>query len=867
MTADDRATRILYVAATADTARQTLDQLAAGDDRFEFATETNPEDVPTRVHTETVDCILSEYDLRGTDGIALLETVREQELGVPFILCTDCGSERVASRAISAGVTDYVQTDRAGSIDTLADRICAVTETAADAGSHGQATLDRFMEVFPDVVFVIDEDGQYRDVLASGDDSLLYDTPDRLVGERFEDVLPAETARQFHDALGHALDTDDQYRFEYQLDVQSGSRWFEARVVPLDTDGKPRTVFWLARDITERKRRQHEYEQIFDSVNDAITVFDPEAGAITQVNEAYREMLGYDLDAIQRLGIGGLSAGEDGYTGARGWELIRETAASGGANTVTWRAETKSGERLWLEATLTPAEIGGDQRVLSIQRDITERKRREQAIQRLETATEQLQTATTRSDVGAVAVEAAGDILGLPHAVCWFQEADAEQLTPVAASDAARNTAFATERTGGSYEYKAFQTAALTQYTPRAHNPALTLETGVLLPIPKHGLLGVAASGDTPLDDTVLDIAKALADHVTTAVDRVEREQAVRERERRFRLIAERIDEVIYLANTDFTEVLYVNPAYETIWGRPRDDLYADARKFIEAIDARDREATEAEIEAMIAELDQDDPADSYEFEYRIRRPDGEVRWVSATGYAVDMYGGERRFVGIVNDITERKYREQRLEVFNRILRHNLRNNLDIIRSHAETLAARTETEHADRIMTAVDELAAIGNRARHIDRIMSMDDETTAVDLPETLHELVAGVGPDEHAVAVRTDCPESATVTTDRDALQTAVRSAVENALEHAESTVTVRAEDTPAGYSIVVSDDGPGIPEEQLVPIKTGTETDLHHVRGLGLWQLRWAVDKLNGDLSFETDGGTTVRIGVPDRSSPE
>jgi len=54
-----------------------------------------------------------------------------------------------------------------------------------------------------------------------------------------------------------------------------------------------------------------------------------------------------------------------------------------------------------------------------------------------------------------------------------------------------------------------------------------------------------------------------------------------------------------------------------------------------------------------------------------------------------------------------------------------------------------------------------------------------------------------------------------------------------------------------------------EEELLPIEAQTETRLQHGRGLGLWQLRWCVDTLDGELSVEAEVGTTVRITLPDR----
>jgi len=1103
-------TRVLHVDADPAVPRRVEAALDAEPGSFDVVSETNPRDALARIDAGSVDCVVSGYDLPEMDGIAFLEAVRERDPDVSFVLFTGSGDEAVASRAISAGVTEYVRKNAEGP-RSVARRIRAVTggEPGATDTESGAAQFERFAEAFPDVVFVIDGTGRYTDVIASGNGSLLSADPEDLLGARFADVLPPETADRFLGVVRDALDTGEQQRIEYQLDVEAGTRWFEARVGPLGTDGGTETVYWIARDVTERERRRREYEQVFNGVNDAIAVFDPDGGRITEVNRAYREMIGYDLDRIRELGIEGLSASDEGYTGERGWELIHEVSETGESVTVEWRAERRNGERIWLEATLTPAEIGGEPRVLSIQRDITERrelertyrdifegvsdglvvhdaetgeilevnqryceltgydreelvadsvelimpeddpeytyegvieriqkareegpqlfefkgerkdggtfigdvnlrtieirgtervlasvrditarkrrereyeqifdgandaiviqdpetgepvdanetfldrlgydsvaeireeglaglsatedgytkeraqelcrrvmetgesetvewqqetkdgerrwieatidsatirgedriismqrnitdrKRREQAIEALQAATDRLQGAETAEEVASVVVETASDVLGFPMAVCWFHDPEAERLDPIAATEATREAGLVSGLSADRYEYTIFQEGAVTEYAPTELAPDNPLQAGALLPLGEHGLVaaGTRDRGESFADEALLDIAEALAEHATTALDRVERARAVRESERRFRLIAERIDEVIYLATPDFSEALYVNPAYETVWGRPIDDLYDDARKFLEAVDPRDRAATEADIRAMIAEVKGGDPADSYDFEYRIRQPDGEIRWVSATGYVVEMSDGTPRFVGIVEDITDRKRREQRLEVFNRVLRHNLRNQLDVIRSHAETLARRTDAgeDHAERIIAAVDELAAMGDRARKTDRIMSMGDEMGDVSVTETVRGAVESVDSADSAVNVTSNLPPEARVTTNEEALYAAVTSALENAIEHADSQVTVTLEAQPDGHAVVVDDDGPGIPEAELAPIETGTETSLQHGRGLGLWQLRWGADKLNGELSFDTDGGTTVRISVPD-----
>lgn len=135
--------------------------------------------------------------------------------------------------------------------------------------------------------------------------------------------------------------------------------------------------------------------------------------------------------------------------------------------------------------------------------------------------------------------------------------------------------------------------------------------------------------------------------------------------EQRFRTIAERVEEIIYLANADLTEVEYVNPAYADIYGRPVEELTENPRAFIDAVHPEDRAAYEADIEAMLGDIEAGDPDDRYAFQFRIQRPDGEVRWLDATGYPiVDTTDRPDQFVGVVKDVTERHEREQTLETF-----------------------------------------------------------------------------------------------------------------------------------------------------------------------------------------------------------
>ncbi|MFB6107628.1 MAG: ATP-binding protein [Haloplanus sp.] len=217
-----------------------------------------------------------------------------------------------------------------------------------------------------------------------------------------------------------------------------------------------------------------------------------------------------------------------------------------------------------------------------------------------------------------------------------------------------------------------------------------------------------------------------------------------------------------------------------------------------------------------------------------------------------------------LRDVTDRELRKQRLEVLNRVLRHNIRNQVDVIKSNAEAVAAETERDYPGTIRDAADELADLGATAREIDRLVSREPDESAADLSSVVRELA----PSHAEISVTLDLPESAPLVTDWEALRVALEPAIANAVEHADTSIRIGVEGRPAGYTIRITDDGAGIPDAELAALDAETETPLRHGTGLGLWQLKWGVTKLNGDVSFDTTEGTTVRIDVPDRdaSSP-
>lgn len=135
-------------------------------------------------------------------------------------------------------------------------------------------------------------------------------------------------------------------------------------------------------------------------------------------------------------------------------------------------------------------------------------------------------------------------------------------------------------------------------------------------------------------------------------------EEKLIQSEARFRQMAENIDEVFWLRSADNRTVLYVNEAYETIWGRTCQSLYDNPSDFISSVHPLDKQRVMEEYNKELS-----DTSDGrFNLEYRIQRPDGSIRWVWARSFPVkDETGITVRYTGIAVDVTERKIAEQAL--------------------------------------------------------------------------------------------------------------------------------------------------------------------------------------------------------------
>jgi PAS domain S-box-containing protein len=142
---------------------------------------------------------------------------------------------------------------------------------------------------------------------------------------------------------------------------------------------------------------------------------------------------------------------------------------------------------------------------------------------------------------------------------------------------------------------------------------------------------------------------------IRDTTERKRAEEALRESQERFRQLTESIREVFWMTDPEKNRMIYISPAYEGIWGRTCESLYASPRSWLDAIHPDDRDRVlQAALTKQIS--------GGYDEEYRIQRPDGSTRWIWDRAFLIhDASGHVYRITGIAEDITDRKQAEQAL--------------------------------------------------------------------------------------------------------------------------------------------------------------------------------------------------------------
>jgi PAS domain S-box-containing protein len=363
-------------------------------DRFVVETATSASEAENRLDDRDFDCVVSDYDMPGRDGIQFLEAVREDETELPFILFTGKGSEEVASDAISSGVTDYIQKGGGTSqFVVLANRIeNAVEHTRAEQRVEAtEHKYRRLIEETSDVIVIVDSEGICEFVSPAAEEVLGY-APHELVGESPFQFIHQDDREEARSEF-FAMVSDPTYRpsVEFRFETPDGSLvWIEARGRNLLDDPVIDGLVVYTRDISDRKEREQTLQKerdrrdaLFGNTPDPIIEvrFEDNTAFIDGVNPAFEEVFGIDAEKATGQTVGDVVVPDSEH---EEFARLRERVLRGKQVETEVKRETATGVREFLIRVI-PFDVSDvSDGAYAWYTDITERKERERELERNE---------------------------------------------------------------------------------------------------------------------------------------------------------------------------------------------------------------------------------------------------------------------------------------------------------------------------------------------------------------------------------------------------------------------------------------------------------------------------------------------------
>ncbi|MEW6493419.1 MAG: PAS domain S-box protein, partial [Cyanobacteriota bacterium] len=532
----------------------------------------------------------------------------------------------------------------------------------------------------------LDEDGTF---IAINDTELswLGYSREEVVGKlEMTDLLTPETVIPFDQAFGCLRSQGWVKDVEIQLIRKDGTilpALLSATAIR-DEAGNFVAARVTIFDITVRKQTEEalrQSEQRFrlavDNIPDSFVIYD-----------AQRRLQFVNAEGLRRTGLP-----EEAIRGRTDEEIHPIEVRSGYLPTLLQAVETRTLQTtectitlptvgtFTVAATYVPLldEQGEIYQILGITHDLTQRKRVEQALRESE---ERLRLALEAADMGT-----------------WDWNILTDQITW--SSNPQHLFGGATDRLAGSYE--ALETCIVPedrklfmQVMKHARRTRHDFQHEFRLVWPDGSIHWMEGKGKFFYDEagrairmvgTLMDIS-----------DRKQVETQLKQSEQKFRQLAENINQVFWMSNADLSEILYVSPAFEEIWGRSRESLYTNPKSFLDAIHPDDRRLAIANLERNLS--------GEFDIEYRIVQPDGSVRWIRDRAFPIRNESGTvYRRAGITQDITQEKQAEACLLQVNEELEERVAKRTAQLKQAAERLQRELlERERVERALRESEE-------------------------------------------------------------------------------------------------------------------------------------------------------------------
>jgi PAS domain S-box-containing protein len=825
--------RLLHVDDEPGFAELTATFLEREHDAFAVETATSVSEAFDRLSDE-FDGIISDYDMPETDGLAFLERVRETHPDLPFILFTGQGSEEIASEAISAGVTDYLQKKSGtGQYAVLANRMQNAVEQyrSERALEASQKRLSLLIEQSPLGVIEYNEELEIVRMNETGEEILGY-TEAELRGHTWEKLVTEasyENVDRVTDEL--AAGTGGYHSIDENVrgDGERITCEWHNRIVT-DDDGETVAVFSMFQDITERREERQRLEALIDNLPGIIYRSRNESGwPLELVRGSCEELTGYGTtelrDRIEEFEEIIHPADRTGVEHA-----VERGLRDGDEFEIIYRIVRKDGDVRWIweRGQLIDTPTSDRELFEGLLIDITDLKADAIELERTNTV---LSTLLENLPVGVLVENESRDILTVNSTLLDMFDADVPPETLVG-----RDCEQVADELKGAFA----DPDGFVDSTDRKHGSARPT---------RREELELADGRIIERDHIPYELSDGTAD-LWVYYDVTDERERQRLLEGLFEESLDGIGVKDVVTNEDGEPIDYVykrvNDRFEDLTGIDADA--AIGNRATEVIDGIE-ETPFIEIFGEVALGGEPRTFEQYS------EPLGKHYEVSAFS---PRHG---RCITVFSDVTDRKARERtltrqrdRFEAFADLVSHDLRNPLQVAQGRIELARDEYESDDLaaaadalDRSQALIDDLLTL---ARHDEDVRDVEP----VDLARLTEACWGHVQTDAATLALESP----PTVRADRSRLGQLLENLIANAVEHGGSEVTVTVGSLDDGF--YVEDDGAGIPEpERESAFESGYST-AEDGTGFGLSIAREIADAHGWTITAAegSDGGARFEV---------
>jgi len=862
---------VLHVDDEPDFAELTADFLEREDDRIDIVTETDAAVALDRLRADAagIDCIVSDYEMPGLDGLSFLSAVREEWPDLPFILFTGKGSEEIASEAITGGVTDYLQ--KGPGSDQYALLSNRIVNAAMDYRRKRRLSEYRTaVEAVDDAVYALDGDGRIRMVNQSAVE--LFGRPrEELLDSHADDLgNGGEGGAAVRELVCVATDRPDSFTVETAA-PDGDRRIYECAVSPAGPDeGVPGGSVGIVREVTDRHRRERRVEALHDATRDLMSVSSREAVADCVVG-TMRDILDIPVNAVYLSETAG--ALEPVAVSESGLELVGEPPVyTSEERSLAWETFQSGEPTLVRDMSARPERYNpdtpiGSEMIIPIGEYgvILAGSTETEAFDEVDVSLAGTLAANTEDALARLDRERElrrqRDLLRHTETLAdtggWELDVETEELRW---TDGTRRI----HDVGSDYEptlseavafYRQEDRETIRDRVERAIDTGEPFDVALRIRTAKGRERFVRSVGETVREDGETRLRGAIQD----ITDRKRTEAELREKSNLLDEIFDQIPAHLYVKDE---EGRHVRVSDHRLGDHDPDQLLVDAFAREEILGRTDSEiaGTGHERSTHADDMQVVETGEPIINREEYSPADDEWYLTSKVPWRDDE-GAVKGLIGITRRITEQKRNEQRLQrqndrldEFASVVSHDLRNPLQIAETRLELARGECDSDHLEAVADAHDRMDALIENLLTLARQGEDVTEFEAVDLASLVEECW---GTDDGANArlvVETD----ATIRADANRLQQLVGNLLRNAREHGGPNVTVTVGRLDDGF--YVADDGPGIPEAEREQVFESGFSTSDGGTGFGLAIAREIAEAHDWTVGLTESGGGGARFEI-------